>query len=185
MGLINYKDIDFNQSINKENKTINFNGSEIQIVNYLSINDKNDFITATLKKSYEDNIYNPIKLELYFNLHLVYLYTNIVFSTEDRTNEEDLYDNLKRSGLLNIIKENIPKEELKELEEMLRQFLKTYKEYNYSITGFLSNLLDDALDKFKNSLGALKDINPELISAVLKENPQLTELVQQIKDKNS
>ena len=29
MGLINYKDIDFNKSINKVNKTINFNGSEI------------------------------------------------------------------------------------------------------------------------------------------------------------
>ena len=36
MGLINYKDIDFNKSINKENKIINFNGSEIQIVNCLS-----------------------------------------------------------------------------------------------------------------------------------------------------
>ena len=107
MGLINYKDIDFNKSIDKENKIINFNGSEIQILPYLSITDKYDLIMATIKKSYEEGIYNPIKLKMYFNLHLVYMYTNIIFDAEDKAKVEELYDTLSNSGLITLILENI------------------------------------------------------------------------------
>lgn len=90
MGLINYKDIDFNKSINKVNKTINFNGSEIQVVNYLSAQDKYDLIMVTIQKAFEKGIYNEYKLKVYFDLHIVYMYTNIVFTAEDRADEVGL-----------------------------------------------------------------------------------------------
>ena len=67
---------------------------------------------------------------------------------------------------------------------MLIKVLNSYEKYNYSVMGFLTNLLDDTLDKFKDGLSTLKDINPELVSMILKENPQLTGFLEQIKNKN-
>ena len=56
MSLINYKDIDFKSTINRTNKIINFNGVEIQILNYLSsiehdillLNDKDNCVDRDL-----------------------------------------------------------------------------------------------------------------------------------------
>lgn len=177
MGLINYKDIDFNESIDKENKIINFNGSEIQVIKYLSIHDKYDLIMATIKKSYENEIYNPIKLDMYFNLHLIYMYTNIIFNDEDKANGDELYDTFKNSGLLALIKENMDQNELKDLEEKMEQTLKTIKEHKSSVMGFLSNLLNEAMDKIGSGLETLKNINPEILSDILKNNPQLAAII--------
>ena len=33
---------------------------------------------------------------MYFNLNIVYLYTNLIFTEEERKDEEKLYDELKR-----------------------------------------------------------------------------------------
>ena len=179
MGLINYKDIDFNKTINKENKIINFNGSEIQIIPYLSIADKYDLIMATIKKSYEEGIYNPIKLKMYFYLHLVYMYTNIIFDAENKAKVEELYDTLSNSGLITLILENIDEKELEFLQVKLMQTLSEIKEYNSSITGFLSVLLNDLGDKIKNGLNTIKDIDPSILNKVLESNPQLSNLFTQ------
>lgn len=177
MSLINYKDIDFKKSINKENKIINFNGSEIRVVNYLSIHDKYDLIMTTIKKSYENEMYNPIKLDMYFNIHLIYLYTNIIFDSEDRADVTVIYDNFKNSGLLALVKEAIDPNELNDLQEKLAQTLQVCKEYNSSVTGFLSNLLNEVMDKIGSGLDTLKDIDPNLLSNILKNNPQLAAMI--------
>jgi hypothetical protein len=177
MNLINYKEIDFKKSINKENKIINFNDSEIQIVPYLSINDKYDLVMTTLRKSYENGIYNPIKIQIYFNLNIIYLYTNIMFDSEDRANAEDIYNNFKDSGLLDLIKENISEKEKDELKSLLCDTLKVLKEYELSIAGFLSSVIGELTDKIQDGLKTIKDINPELLNGILGKFPQLQDLL--------
>lgn len=166
MALINYKDIDFKQSINKENKIINFNGSEIQIVNYLSINDKYDLIMITLQKAFDNGIYNDLKLQMFFDLNIVYMYTNILFNTEDRVNELDLYDNLKNSGLIDIIKNEIDKEELNELWNLLQKTeLKLYN-YKGSFFAFILNAIENLPIKAEKALNILKQIDPALLKTL-------------------
>lgn len=166
MSLINYKDIDFKKSINKENKIINFNGSEIQIIDYLSIHDKYDLIMITLQKSFENGIYNDLKLNMYFDLNIIYMYTNIVFNEEDRADEEGLYDTLQRSGLISVVKEQISKDELNFLWHLMGEIERKLKAHKGSILGFLSNVLGDLPEKATKAMDTLKQLDPEVLKSL-------------------
>lgn len=163
MGLINYKDIDFNKSINKELKTFDFNGSEISIVPYLSINDKYDLVMITLQKSLEKGIYNHVKLDMYFDLHLIYMYTNIQVDINDRADEAALYDTFKRSGLLDKVIAQIDEKEIEtlysyiyEMEEIIMKYRNTFG----SVFGTLVEQLPQNLDKTKELMSS---IDPEKV----------------------
>ena len=169
MGLINYKDIDFNKSIDKENKVINFNGSEIQIVPYLSINDKYDFVMLTLQKSLENGVYNEVKMDMYFDLNLVYLYTNIVFSIDDRADEAELFDTLAASGLISIVKENINSAEISWLQNKVKEMEKKMTQYKGNLLHFLSDLIENLPTKAQEALTLLQkaDLNPEMLKMLM------------------
>ena len=167
MGLINYKDIDFNKSINKENKIINFNGSEIQVVNYLSSQDKYDLIMVTLQKSKENNVYNPYLIDLYFKLNIVYLYTNIVFTAEDRADEGGLYDTLKRSGLIDAVISVIDKNELLELQKYIDEIINFNHNYFNSI-GFVVSDFTNQVGPIISKIGSLvKAIDLEKVNSAM------------------
>lgn len=176
MGLINYKEIDFKKSIDNENKIVDFNGSEIRVLNYLPTHEKNDLIMITLQKSFENNIYNYYKLKMYFDLHLIYLYTNIVFDAEDRANEEGLYDLLKKSRLINAVTAVIDPIEIETLWNDLLMVKESLEKYQNSFAGFLNDTLDELSEKVKDGTKLLKDLN---IQDYLKENPQILQLLQQ------
>lgn len=179
MGLINYQNINFSNCVNEEVKTINFNGSDIQILPYLPIKDKFELIMATIKKSYINEMYDPIRLSMYFNLHIVYMYTNIFFSIEDKVNEDEIYDMLYHSGLLDLIKDNIEGQEIEFLNRMLQETLDTHQKYNDSITGFLSTLVGDLAEKVKTSLSALKSFDPEAIRSIVeKAIPSINNIIE-------
>lgn len=163
MGLINFNEIDFTQSIKKENTIINFNGNEIQIVPYLSAHDKYDFITITLQKAFDNGIYNDLKLQMYFDLNLIYMYTNVVFSREDRVDEELLYDTLKTSGFIDIVKEHInEKDELWSLLKMTE--VKMY-DYKSSFLTFIIEAISNLPNKAQQAVETLQQIDPALLQS--------------------
>ena len=162
MALINFKDIDFNKSIDKENKIIDFNGSEIQIVKYLSSQDKYDLIMVTAQKAKEKNIYNPFLIDLYFDLNVVYLYTNIVFNAEDRADEAGLYDTLKKSGLIDIVKENIDKDELDLLKHYIEAVIYHYTTYLNTFKGSVEELLEKLPKDLEGITNLIKNVSPEV-----------------------
>lgn len=163
MGLINFKDIDFNKSIDKELKIFEFNGSEIGVVPYLSINDKYDFVMITLQKAFEKGIYNLVKLDMYFNLHLVYMYTNIQIDNEDRVDEAALYDIMMRSGLIEKVIENIPEEEIDELSCYINEVKEEMSNYKGSLLNFLSDAISNLPQKAEEALNMLSTIDPKLL----------------------
>ena len=163
MALINFKDIDFNKSISKENKVIDFNGSEIQIINYLPVQDKYDLIMVTVQKSKEKNMYNPFLIDLYFDLNVIYLYTNIIFNAEDRAEEAGLYDTLKKSGLIDEVKKNIDNDEL----ELLKFYVEAVANYSVQYSNTFKGSVEELLEKLPKDLGGLaeliKNMPPELM----------------------
>jgi hypothetical protein len=166
MALINYKDIDFNKSINKELKTFDFNGSEIAIVPYLSINDKYDLVMVTLQKSLEKGIYNHVKMDMYFELHIIYMYTNIQIDNEDREDEAGLYDTFKRSGLIDKVLENIDENEIEtlwtyiyEMEEIIMQYRNTFG----AVVGSFIEQLPENMEKAKE---VVEGFDPEKIQSL-------------------
>lgn len=181
MGLVNYKDIDFNKSIKKENKIIDFNGTEIQIVPYLSMNDKYDLIMITLQKSFENGIYNSLKLDMYFDLNLVYMYSNILFTDEERADEVALYDKMRTSGLLNAVLREIPIEEHQFLITILHENEEKLTKYNNSFNGLITNFIEDISKKLEKGMDILKQIKPEKLQEILK-NPQIAAAIGSVLD---
>ena len=76
------------------------NGKEIEVLQYLPVEDKIDLIQIALQKAEEDGIYNQIKLDIYFHLNIIYLYTSLEIDLEDRQDEMELYDILDNNGII-------------------------------------------------------------------------------------
>jgi hypothetical protein len=167
MSLINYKDIDCNKSIDKTNKVINFNGQEIEIVNYLSTNDKYDLIMITLQKAFEKNIYNSFKMDIYFDLNVVYLYTNLVFDSEDREDESQLYDTLKRSGLIDAVKAEIPEEELNYLKSCVLRMSDTIIKYRNTFGAVLGAIVEQLPEHMEKAKDFIQEFDTEKYAGLL------------------
>ena len=166
MGLINYKDIDFNKSINKELKTFDFNGSEIAVVPYLSINDKYDLVMITLQKSLEKGIYNHVKLDMYFELHIIYMYTNIQVDNVDRQDEAALYDIFKRSGLIDKVLEQIDENEIDTLWTYIYEMEEIIMSYRNTFGTILSNFIETLPENMEKAKETIEKIDIEKIKAL-------------------
>ena len=112
-------------------------GIKIEVLNYLPIDEKYNLIEITLQKAYEDGIYNPLKLDMYFSLNLVYLYSNISFTDKQREDENKLYDVLQSNGVLDKIIDAIDDEEYNYLYTLLVETEEKRNEYGKSLIGII------------------------------------------------
>ena len=165
MSIINFKDINCKQLINKENKTFEFNGQEIQVIPYLSVGEKYQLIMATLAKADDNGIFNPLKMHMHFNLNIVFMYTNLVFDAEDRMDEDELYDTLTQSGLIQLVLDNMNDSEIDELSNMLDATETKINQYNSGVSGMVDKILhaiEGLPEKFDKALTMLKEMAPEM-----------------------
>ncbi len=123
-------------------KTFMIEDKEIEVLQYLPMTDKIDLIDITLLKSKEDKIYNPIKVDMFFHLHLVYLYTNIVFTDKQREDEYKLYDILSSNDLISKVLENIPEIEYETLFELMQERIEIEMDYQTTAAAMVDNLID-------------------------------------------
>ena len=120
-----------------------WNGNEIEVLDYLPIEDKYDLIMITLQKSLEDGYYNPIKIDEIFHLHLIYMYTNINFTEKQKEDEHKLYDSLKSNGLIDAFIEQMNEFDYSELFNMLDDTKRELTEYKRSVSGIIQNIITD------------------------------------------
>lgn len=120
-----------------------WNGNEIEVLDYLPIEDKYDLIMITLQKSLEDGYYNPIKIDEFFHLHLIYMYTNINFTEKQKEDEHKLYDSLKSNGLIDAFIEQMNEFDYSELFNMLDDTKRELTEYKRSVGGIIQNIITD------------------------------------------
>ena len=62
--------------VDQRTETFDFGGQSIEVKQYLPIEDKYDLIMIALQKAEEDGVYNPVKVQLYFELYMVYMYNS-------------------------------------------------------------------------------------------------------------
>lgn len=120
-----------------------FNGQTIKILDYLPIEDKYDLIMVTLQKSLENGYYNPLKMDMYFHLNLIYLYTDINFTDKQREDENKIYDSIKSNGLLDNFLENFNENEYNELFAILEDTKEEIMRYKYSTSALLQSVITD------------------------------------------
>ena len=120
-----------------------WNGNEIEVLDYLPIEDKYDLIMITLQKAFEDSYYNPIKIDEFFHLHLIYMYTNINFTDKQKEDENKLYDSLKSNGLMDAFLKEFSEEDYNELYYWMTDVKEEIISYKRSMSALIQSFISD------------------------------------------
>lgn len=153
-------------------KTISYNEQDIEVKQYLSINEKLRIIATVLNESVDEyNFANPVKIEILTALEIMYAYTNINFTDKQKADPAKLYDLLDGAGLLAEVIAAIPQTEFNTVVSGVNKTIEAYHTYKNSLVGILeavttdySNLDLDA-EAIKNKIGDPQNL--ELLRAVL------------------
>lgn len=144
-----------------------WNGNEIEVLDYLPIEDKYDLIMITLQKSLEDGYYNPIKVDEFFHLHLIYMYTNINFTDKQREDEHKLYDSLKSNGLIDAFIEQMNEFDYSELFNMLDETKREITDYHRTMVSLVQNLITDMPKQAEAMSKILDNFDPDKYQNVI------------------
>lgn len=146
---------------NTDITTVDYNGTKIEIQKYLPVAEKYDLISVTLQKALEDAVYNPLKVDMFFHLHLVYMYTNITFTDKQREDETKLYDTLYSNGLIDLVLENIDELEYETLSTYLQDTIDQDLTYKTTVAYLLNSFLVDMPAKIDNIQNMMNQIDKE------------------------
>ena len=157
---------DLNININKN--TIYIEPFNINVLQYLPIEDKNDLIFVTLQRADENGFYNPVKLQMFSELYTVYMYSDLEFTDEEKLDETLLYNVLKSNGVIDAIINTLPEKELYELQQMMDDSLRKKEKYRNSIAGVLNNFIENLAPNAENAAQIINNFNPEMFQQVIK-----------------
>ena len=153
--------------VNAQVKTFKFGGQDIEVLQYLPARDKYDLLMITLQKSIQNGAYNDFKLNLYFELNLVYMYTNISFTEKQREDEFKLYDNLKSNGFFELFFKALNEEEYNELFAQLNAIKEANMRNRTSVGAVIAKLIDDLPANAEAAAKIVDQFNPDQFKNVV------------------
>ena len=129
---------------NNEIVNIKFNEQNIEVKQYLPVEEKLELITNVLVLSHDSNNFsNPIKVQVYTTLEMIDKYTNISFTEKQKENPTKLYDLLNSNGLLEKIIDAVPQIEYDELIHGIYNTIDAVYSYQNSVLGILDTISQD------------------------------------------
>ena len=137
------------------------------MLQYLPIEDKYDLIMITLQKAKENGIYNDLKLDMYFALHIVYMYTNLSFTDKQKENESKIYDTLQSNGFFDKLLPIIPESEYDYLIDCMKQIMRNELQYNTTAAAIIKNLISDLPTNAAAAAQIVDNFNHEKYQAVI------------------
>ena len=142
-------------------KTFVWNEQEVEVKQYISIQDKLNMISEILNLAADDNrFYNPGKLDMFFALKVIDYYTNISITDKQKENLIKLYDNFISSGFYTEVFKTIPEDEVGYVYTIMKESADEIYKYQNSIYGVLDALNTDYKDldfDIQKLMGDLKD----------------------------
>lgn len=151
-----------------EVKTITINNNQIEIKQYLPVNDKLDLIARVINGAHDQNNFpNPIKIEVIGTLEMIMAYTNISFTEKQKEDIPKLYDLLEENGVIKDIISQIPEDEYNFIIDGINKTVDAVYTYNNSVLGILESVsqdysnLDFDIQKLQNDIA-----NPENLKLV-------------------
>ena len=128
MAKIAYSKLGLNKMVNKESSIIEFNGQQIEVVQYLPIEKKLDLISDIINLSLDDNTYyNPCKIEIFMLTKIIEAYTNLTITDKQKEDIFKFYDQLVASGFAEKVMDNIPIEDYSFIHESVIKTIKNIK----------------------------------------------------------
>lgn len=156
--------------LNTDVKILPWNEQDIEVRQYLPMEEKADLVARVINNSLDDNgYYNPLKVKVFLALETMYLYTNLTFTTKMKEDGLKLYDLLIGSELFSKVIELIPAQEWNDLQKTVWDTIANIYEYKNSAMGILEAISED-YSNLSLDANALTDtlLNPEAL-ATLKE----------------
>lgn len=133
--------------LNQDVKIINYNNQNIEVKQYLPVQEKLDIITDILVLTYDGNNFaNPVKVQVYLVLKVIEKYTNIIYTDKQKDNPTKLYDLFLNNELADLIINTIPKEEYLLLEKQVYETISAFYNYRNSAVGIVDNIIKDYSD---------------------------------------
>lgn len=153
---------------NNEVKILHYNEQDIEIRQYVPMQEKADMISKIINYSSDENgYYNPLSIKVFLTLEILYTYTNLTFTEKMKENEMKLFDIVTGSGFFNEIINNIPKSEWEDIQTTIWDTISNIYEYKNSAMGILDAIQTDYnnLSLDANAL-AEKVLDPESLSTL-------------------
>ena len=127
-----------------EVKTITINNNQIEIKQYLPVNEKLDLIARVINGAHDQNNFpNPIKIEVIGTLEMIMAYTNISFTEKQKEDIPKLYDLLEENGIIKDIISQIPEDEYNFIIDGINKTVDAVYTYNNSVLGILEAVSKD------------------------------------------
>lgn len=129
---------------NEEVGILHINEQDIEVKQYLPINEKLELISSVINSAADENNFsNPVKENVFLTLEILYHYTNINFTDKQKEDPTKLYDLVVSSGLADKVTDLIPEEELDEVINGVTQSIKAIYAYRNSVLGILESISQD------------------------------------------
>lgn len=157
---MNFKDLNLKKDYLTNQKSFIYTDKDnikhqVHVKQTLPIRDKFDLFEIAFQKAEINGQYNELLLDVFFHLNIVYLYTDIEFSDEDRLDEMELYDMLEHN---NIFEQVIAiMQETNEYSELRRLFIEQLNR-NIKYKGSAAAMLQTLVQDLPKSAQAAKNI---------------------------
>ena len=141
--------------------------TEIEVLKYLPIEDKISLINICLQSAKEGAIFNQVKLDAYFHIYLVMMYSNINFTDKQKEEPLKLYDTLQSNGLLDQIIAAIDEKEYSNLVQFLNHQMEDIYTYKNTIGGILSELVTQLPARADDLANIMQKFDPDKFKSVI------------------
>lgn len=132
------------KKVNDEVKTVTINDVEIEVKQFLPIQDKLTIIGNAINNAADGNRFaNPVKIDMQLALEIVYAYTNLTFTDKMKEDGAKLYDLFISSGMLDTIYAVIPESELNAIHYNAARIAENMYAQMNSLYGIMENIAQD------------------------------------------
>lgn len=149
------------------NKTITLNEKTIQVKSYLPISDKMDVVQITIQKADNGRYIDQLALDMFFELNLVYSYSNIEVTQEDRDDQFALYDRWTQDGTINAVISAIPDEEYNKLSEAIDETVEDLMRYRGTAAAVVNSFIQDLPRNAEIAKEIVDNFDPEKYKEVV------------------
>ena len=148
-------------------KTVDLGDKILEVKQYLPAEDKYDLIMITLQESKESGVYNQFKMDMFFHLNLVFMYSNIQFTDKQKEDLVKLYDLLESNGIISAVVAAIPEEEYNYLFDAMNDIAEAYSKYDNSFAGVVNNFMVNMPINAAETAKIVESFDPEKYGEVI------------------
>lgn len=159
---------DLNLVIEDNKSGFDIGGKTIEVKHYLPIESKVNLIQIAVQQSISENGFiNPVLLDAYFNLYVVFYYSDIEFTDEDKQNALSIYDLLESNGIIAKVEAGIPQDEFEDLFNLCTEYSNKYDKYINSTLNIVNTIIESFPKRMDEVKEIIENFDPSKYQAVV------------------